>query len=238
MIKWGDFTKRKIEVDEVKKYFSKFSGANIAVITGKPSGIVVIDVDNGKVPDFLQKVETWIVKSKRGYHFYFSIDDERFIRTAEIENKIELKGEGSLITIPLSYYPKCDKLGFRYEWLIPPWNSKMKRFNRLADFDEVMSYVFSKYFLRNEEKEIERLASLYEGVEEGKRNIILTRIAGSLFYDGLNEKEVSSVLQIINERNKPPLPHKEVENIVKSLGKKLRDKIQYFKSIENFSCQK
>lgn len=78
-------------------------------------------------------------------------------------------------------------------------------------------YTFEELFEKLKSAELRKL---YQGVPEGARNISMVRIAGSLFADGLNEDEVYSLLLAVNQRNQPPLPDKEIRNIVKYLKKK------------------
>ena len=54
----------------------------------------------------------------------------------------------------------------------------------------------------------------------GERNTSLTKIAGSLRYQGMNENEIDNNLQQINQNQcQPPLPDKEVAGIARSIGK-------------------
>ncbi len=60
---------------------------------------------------------------------------------------------------------------------------------------------------------------LLNGVPEGKRNAIGTRLAGRLFAMGHSEAEVLIFLQAWNQRNAAPLPDRELEEIVKSIAR-------------------
>lgn len=217
LVKWGVYRERKITEDEVVDLFSKYRGANISVVLGRPSGVVVIDLDEERIPPFLEKIKTWIVKTKRGFHYYFHCEGE-YIESACLENNVELKAEGSLCTLPRSYHHLDAE--FRYEWLIPPYYKKDEKtvsMNKLAGFSEVRDKL-AVYFAKKMAKV--PISFLYKGVPEGKRNVSLVRIAGSLFSDGLSYDEVLSILLVINESNSPPLPYREVVSVAKSIYKR------------------
>jgi hypothetical protein len=57
------------------------------------------------------------------------------------------------------------------------------------------------------------------GVAEGVRNQTATRLAGFYFGKGLGEGEVMPLLSAWNLRNDPPLPARELENVVLSVSK-------------------
>jgi hypothetical protein len=45
--KWGEYQNRRPTEEEVKKWFTDFPSANIGIVTGKVSNIVVFDFDSG-----------------------------------------------------------------------------------------------------------------------------------------------------------------------------------------------
>lgn len=231
-VKWGVFRERKQSEEDVRELFTRFRGANVAVILGRPSNVVVIDVDGREIPSFLQKIDTWVVATRRGYHFYFRCPiDEPVVETRVLMEKVELKGEGSLVTLPRSYHPKDMKV--RYEWVVPPMKNIKKRvYHVLADFSVVRDRL-AVYYIKKNEKEV--LRDLYRGVPEGKRNVSLARIAGSLFHDGLEFDEVVAILLAVNKYNEPPLDRKEVISIAKSIYKRdLRRRESYSRLEEKF----
>lgn len=229
-VKWKVYQERKPTEAEVVEMFKKHKGANVAAVLGRASGVVVIDVDREEVPPFLERIKTWTVRTKRGFHFYFSCEGET-IQTMVLEEGIDLKAEGSTCTLPRSYHHKDQD--FRYEWIFPPYRDKNVP-NRLAGFSEVRDRL-AVYFVRKRERE--PLSCLYRGVSEGKRNVSLTRIAGSLFADGLSYDEVLNVLLRINECNSPPLPEREVTSIVKSIYSREMKRRKVIEEYKNRLCE-
>ena len=99
----------------------------VALLTGRPSGIVVVDIDDPKVAERLQ-VEipflTPCVRTRRGFHFYFVSGD---VPTMKVEipdiGRIEIKGDGSLVPLPPTRHRKDPSKA--YEWIISPWEAEI-----------------------------------------------------------------------------------------------------------------
>jgi len=60
---------------------------------------------------------------------------------------------------------------------------------------------------------------LLDGVEEGQRNIAITRLAGRYLGKGLSKNEILPILLDANSRFKPPLHLKEIETVMDSVIK-------------------
>lgn len=97
----------------------------VGLLTGRPSGIVVVDVDDTRVAEWFQiKIPflTPCVRTRRGFHLYFKTDVE--IPTTKVEipdiGRIEIKGDGSLVPLPPTRHRKDPN--FKYEWLLAPWD--------------------------------------------------------------------------------------------------------------------
>ncbi|HEY8415736.1 MAG TPA: DUF3987 domain-containing protein [Thermaerobacter sp.] len=63
--------------------------------------------------------------------------------------------------------------------------------------------------------------ALREGLDEGHRNNGLTSLVGWLFASGMTEEQVLSIAVAVNQTHcRPPLPDREVEAIVRSIGRR------------------
>ena len=111
---WKPFQTERASVDQVRAWFAGRL-RNLAVVTGRISGIVVIDTD-------LPETESWaashlpptpfMVRTARGLHRYYRWLPElpKFIHPAGLP-PIELRGDGQYVLAPGSVHPS----GFVYE---------------------------------------------------------------------------------------------------------------------------
>lgn len=227
--KWKEFQTRPPTIDKIKEWFST-KPLNIGLVTGRISRLIVIDVDDpSQTPEWLKDVKTWIAKTNRGYHYYFRINKDEYIPTMYISSAVQLKAEGSYVLLPESVHPS----GIIYKW-----KTFIKTLSEPAHFDVIRDKICEVIKNNQNVNNQKPLRELYFGVNEGERNISLTRIAGSLLSDGLTLNEIYEVLRVINERNNPPLPEKEVKTIIKSISKRNRKIIDKENKIASYLSRK
>jgi hypothetical protein len=128
-IPWKEFQTRLPAVSEIMSWPKQ----NLAIITGKVSNLVVIDCDTEADARWFwnNKGQTnSIVKTRRGYHFYFRCPEGEPIRNAtHVEwdgvSRYDVRGEGGYVLCPPSRHSEGE-----YTWaepLIPP--SSLPPFN-------------------------------------------------------------------------------------------------------------
>ena len=118
-IYWKKYQYRQASKEEIFNWSMNFREPNIAIITGFK--IVVIDLDDKeKLPELLKILpgidRTTKVKTKRGFHFYFSNNGKQKIGSTKnlFSLGIELKANGNYVVAPPS---KIDN--FTYRFTIP-----------------------------------------------------------------------------------------------------------------------
>jgi archaellum biogenesis ATPase FlaH len=205
---WKEYQTRKATDDELNRWFGNSSNFNIGIVTGKESGIAVIDLDSERAVQFAR--ENHFPKSplvqtgkKSGYHAYCKYKDGvRGFQKRDDLPDIDLRAEGNYVVAP----PSIHESGTQYTWL--------KGLNEipLADLPEII------LTQRTEHKT--PLRDLYKGVHKGNRNDALARLTGSLVNDELPYNECLEFALSWNQRNNPPLPEQEVERTVKSIYEK------------------
>jgi len=122
IIRWEVFQYRMASEDEVTGWFRRWPDANLSVVTGALSGVVVLDVDprhggdeslsklealNGALP---QTVES--VTGGGGRHIYFAHPGHETRNRVGIEPGLDLRGDGGTIVLPPSIHPG----GNPYRW--------------------------------------------------------------------------------------------------------------------------
>ena len=119
-IHWGKYQYQRANKEDIFDWYSKFTDVNIGIVTGKISKLVVIDVDDlnllPELKELLPEIkETTRVKTRRGYHYYFSLNGEYVESTNSLfGKKLELKSNGTYIVAPPS---KIN--GFEYVFEVP-----------------------------------------------------------------------------------------------------------------------
>lgn len=199
LIPWKEFQNRLATEEEVKEWFAKWPDANIGIITGKISGITVVDVE--KDGEF-NSPPTLIAKTGGGgFHYYFKYAPE-VDNFARIQPLIDIRGNGGLVVASPSVHPSGEK----YEWVLA---------ENLAEFP------YDYFGFKNNNWD-----EIIEGVEKGSRNESAAKYIG-LRVRRFPEKEWESVVwpdvKQWNERNNPPLSEKELRTTFKSICQRQRE---------------
>lgn len=123
-IKWAEYETRQPTEDEINYWFTRWPNADLAIITGEVSGLVVVDADNETALAFAERegmTSAIRVKTRRGWHLYFAHprDGVRRGPRAGINSRgvdwpkipgLDFRGDGSYAVLPPSK---------NYRWEIP-----------------------------------------------------------------------------------------------------------------------
>jgi hypothetical protein len=109
----------------IKYLFWKNPQANVGILIGSASHLIVLDIDNhAKGKEILREImdnpdsvfNTTCVTTNRGLHLYYRIGNTgNKIQSKRINEFMELKGDGSYVVAPPSMHPN----GERYRFIIP-----------------------------------------------------------------------------------------------------------------------
>lgn len=74
LINWEEYKSRRATAKEIESWFERWPDANLAIVTGKVSGIVVVDVDThkGGKTDGLPQTGTIVQTGSGGYHYFYT----------------------------------------------------------------------------------------------------------------------------------------------------------------------
>lgn len=222
VIAWLEYQQRRADEDEVRQWFETRRRANVAVVTGKISGLVVLDIDtahhgdeslmalereHGAVP---QTVEA--VTGSGGRHFYFSHPGGLVRNRAGLMRGIDLRGDGGCVVAP----PSVHRSGKRYVWKkghapgeaaltpLPPWLLALIREGKA----------------RSAHSTVHWRSLISEGVNEGERNSTIASLAGHLLHRDVDARVVLELLLTWNRmRCRPPLSDHEVARVVESIAR-------------------
>lgn len=210
------YLERAMSLDEIEQEY----WYGIGIVTGAPSGIVVLDVDGQEGANTLGErghPPTPMVRTGSGVHLYFKHPGGHRPNAIRFLPGVDLKGDGGYVVAP----PSCHPNGGQYLWIdgLSPWD---------VDFAPLPDWVLNELYVRGKKSDISE--QLAEPITSGGRNETLTQVAGALRARGLPRDIIYSVLASVNEEwCEPELPDSELARIARNIGSypagKKRDKL-------------
>jgi hypothetical protein len=218
---WGEFQKRRATPEEARKWFKDCPDANLALVCGEISGVVVVDVDGEKgqawfkvnmsKPNLFQ-----FTSGKHKFHAFFRHPGVGFHVPPSVRPvpEIDIRGDGSYVVIAPSVHPSGEIYTLRklpgfdgIKTLVPVPNLPLRH-----DKDGNIEF--------DPEAKNRKSAPLDYTALEGQRNEKLTSLCGSMYARGCEREQVRLfAVGWNNEYCKPPLSDREVETIVNSMSK-------------------
>lgn len=210
-INWEKYQNIRSTEIEIRKWWEKWPDANPAVITGKISGIVVLDIDkkhNRSSKEFQIPFTVSALSGNGGEHVFFKYSNIYIkSRSAIAGEGVDVRGDGGYILLD----PSINETGGEYKWLVP--------FESKDDLAEMPQWFLE---LVIEQKEKKWKVGQY-GVSEGSRNDVAASMCGIILsstsknlWESLGWKQ----LKEWNRDNNPPLLEKELRNVWESIKKR------------------
>ena len=239
IISWTPFQTRHPTEQEVCEWFDKNPDANIGIVTGRISNLVVFDLDSEDALEYAEArggfPDTPKAKTGKGYHFYMRYPDFEVPNRVNSGLKIDIRGNGGYAAAP----PSRHGSGRTYEWEdgfsifdIDPAPCEQWMIDYLKEVAEGNK---SGAKVKPSEKRPESLPAersdkpkgeyadiLRNGAAEGNRNDTATRLAGHLLARGVPDSEAWEILNIWNHKNQPPLDQDELRRTFESVCKSER----------------
>jgi len=213
LIKWEEYQNRCSTIDEIKNWWGQWPEANIALVTGRVSGVVALDIDkknNRSSKEFTIPPTICAKSGGGGEHFFFKYPQNHSIKSGSAISGegVDCRGDKGYILLS----PSVNETGGMYEWILP-FESK----NDLADMPEWFIKLVTE-----EEKEKKWLLGK-DGVPKGLRNDTATSLAGKILSSTDPELWESigwDQLVVWNQKNEKPLDGKELRGIWESIRNK------------------
>jgi len=118
-IRWKERAERRPDEAEIKSWFKKWPDANIGILTGKYSGVDVLDFDSTDAEEYFRAVvgdpdETLHQRTGNGKHFFFRHNGGKFKNTAGLGGRpgIDVRTTGGIVIMA----PSIHKSGREYAW--------------------------------------------------------------------------------------------------------------------------
>ena len=117
--KWTELQNKLPTEAQVQAMWKQFPSAMVSIVTGKLSGIMVVDCDS---PEAIEMVESNLpeqsepviaVSPRGGRHYYYSCTDDNWKTKAGVLKNIDVRASGGVIVAP----PSRKDDGGQYKWL-------------------------------------------------------------------------------------------------------------------------
>ncbi len=120
---WSAFQDQPADAHTIRAWWGRWPHANVAIVTGRVSGLVVLDIDGPEGQASLRQClsrhglrafpETPVAKTGKGWHFYFSHPGGVIPNHVGLFPHVDVRGDGGYVVSPPSIHPS----GQRYRWV-------------------------------------------------------------------------------------------------------------------------
>jgi len=233
---WKEFQDRYPTEDEVNVWWDKWPEANVGIVTGKISNLIVFDIDKKDATEYAEEEGGFPITAKantdKGYHIYVQNPDFEVKNSVNTELGMDIRGYGGYVVAPPSFHGS----GCQYEWEegfsifeIDP-----------APCEQWMVYYLKEIMYNSSKPAKEKLPKpsdspdtvkkpatgesytdiLKYGAREGMRNDTATKLIGHLLGKGNEETVVWEMVKTWNiAKNKPSLDETELRKSFDSISK-------------------
>ncbi|MDO8600549.1 MAG: AAA family ATPase [bacterium] len=204
LIAWGAYQQRKASSKEIEEWFKNYPNMNIGIVTGKISGIVVVDIEKGGNSDGY--LPTVTAKSGGGgIHLYYKHPGYEVPNGARVRALTDIRGDGGYVLAPPSISDKGT-----YEWTTSLNDSA---------FSQMPEWITKAKLSKENDK---KWLSGKDGASEGSRNDTAASIAGKIISSTAPELLESigwEQFKVWNTKNIPPLSETELRGVWESIKK-------------------
>ena len=177
---WTRYEQEQATEQQVRQWWSQWPRANVAIVCGAVSGIVVVDIDprnggNESKSEFAFPPTVTCLTGGGGEHYYYAHPGGVFNRKL-LAAGIDLKGDGGYVIAP----PSNHQLGlYRWEVGFSPWESPLAPFPEFINRDDPV-----REATRHPDFAAALERALQGGIPVGNRNVFLTQAAAFYFARG------------------------------------------------------
>lgn len=209
---WKEFQTRLPSEAELEHWWTKWPFANIGIVTGKISGITVVDIDTYKTDhtplEKFPETET-VLTGNKGYHLFYEYQEGMSISANAYKDLpgVDIRSDGGfVVAVPsvTSYLKEAKQAGGEYVY-----------------FKTVKQAPFPKDMFPK--SKVKKTLDDTIGVEVGGRNDAIASVIGSLLKANkmdVWQSEVWPAVEKINKTYQPPLGAKELRTTFLSIAKK------------------
>lgn len=195
--------------EAIRQWWTSWPEANVGIVTGRQSGIVVLDIDRKHGVDGVESVSkldlprTLTIRTPSGgFHLFFKAPPSAIVpRKIGVMPGLDILGEGGYVVAAGSHINGC-----LYE---------IARNLPVTDCPQVLISL-----ALSQKSGTSAPQTAKDEIAPGGRNAYLTTLGGKLRRIGLSVDEMTGALLILNTvRCKPPLSEAECRRIAASIGR-------------------
>lgn len=207
--------------DWIDAWWKRWPFANVGIVTGAQSGIVVVDIDprhggNDALDDLFVKHGAFpetaeVMTGGGGSHYYFKHPGIEIRNSAnKLGSGIDVRGDGGYVLAP----PSAHISGGQYEWEA---SSEPEQVG-LAQMPKWLIDILAKPAARQDVSVFHGKPGESSDIADGGRDNFLTACAGAMRRWGMTQAAILAALRVDNEiRCKPPLDDLSLQRIAKSV---------------------
>jgi len=229
---WEEYKKRRPTKEEVTSWFTEYPDANIAIITGEVSGIIVMDLDSSDAETHAAEKGgfdgTPRVVTGRGSQVYLKHPEYPVRNSSNRKLKIDMRGDGGYVVAP----PSMHGSGRQYKWVedcsildvdpveCPEWvidfikHPPMNQLNTTKPVTATNTKTNQTVVNTEGNKFVDVLRN---GTSTGDRNQTAASLVGHLMKTVKDPNEVWEIINLWNQKNSPPLDQKELKKTFDSV---------------------
>lgn len=214
LIKWEPYQHTRASEGQIRAWWSQHPNANIGIVTGAVSKIVVLDVDikngvDGRKSLGLIPTTACVRTPSGGDHYYFNHPGCHVATSAgQVGEGLDIRGDGGYVVAPPSQADFSE-----YEWIVRPEEG-------LA---EMPQWLLEKTTQQNSNQ---KWRNGLDGVPKGQRNDTAASMAGKIISSSAEElwEPVGwKMLKTWNTNCPEPLDESELRSVWESIKKRATD---------------
>ena len=226
---WDRFSYELPKVPEVMQWWKEYPEAQVGVVCGMASGIVVVDID-GSVG--IQTFTDIGGDSKMlgcpitqtgggGFHLFFEYPDpdvcgyEVKNSVGKIGKGIDVRSTGGFVVAP----PSTHVSGGKYCWVAKPWWIDNAAQPNSITIDAIPNWLVDS-MVSSDRPNRDAIASGGEAIPMGQRNSTLASYAGAMRRVGMSDGAALAALRYESEsRCEEPMGDGELHSIIRSISR-------------------
>ncbi len=220
LLHWETLQQARADAATVKQWFACWPDANVGIVTGEISNLIVLDVDpkhggDDSLAELERRHEPFpaTVEARTGgggRHLYFAHPGDFVPNRVGLKQGIDLRGDGGYIVAPPSLHPN----GQPYAWA--PARSP----EQIALAAVPRWLLFAGRGPRARRSLADWRTLVHDGVNEGERNSTIASLTGHLLWHGVDAQVALELMLAWNRlRCRPPLDDDEVARVVASIAR-------------------